>query len=58
MDTPGHVSVGDGQVEDEYKWSVGGGEEKERKVAKYRYQRKRLCQGLESHGTCSSSCDI
>lgn len=26
MDTPGHVSGGDGQEEDENKWGVGGGE--------------------------------
>lgn len=71
MDTPGHVSEGDGQEEDENKWGVGGGEgkngcrvnytnakrenaEKEEWSLSERnnmFLRKRLCQGLESHGT-------
>lgn len=41
MDTPGHVSEGDGQEEDENKWGAGAGEgrkEKKKRLASKLYQ--------------------
>lgn len=49
MDTPGHVSEGDGQEEDENKWGVGGGEGKKRLPSKLHQceKRKRRERGVE-----------
>lgn len=44
MDTPGHVSEGDGQDEDENKWGVGGGEGKKWLPSKL-YQCKKKTHG-------------